>query len=116
MRATYPAHLIVLDFLILMLFYEVYKLLRHSICKGDGMVQSLQPTATGWTAGDRFPAEGIGFFFFAPVVQTHSASYSVGTGAYFPGVKRPGREADHSLPSTAEVKKGGAITPLPHAS
>jgi hypothetical protein len=26
-------------------------------------------------------------------------------GAFPPGVKRPGREADHSLPSTAEVKE-----------
>jgi hypothetical protein len=31
-------------------------------------------------------------------------------------VKRPGREADHSLPSSAEVKKGGAIPPLPNMS
>jgi hypothetical protein len=34
------------------------------------------------------------------------------------GVKRPGREASHSPPSSAKVKKGGAtcrsIPPLPH--
>jgi hypothetical protein len=29
----------------------------------------------------------------------------MGTGSSFPGVKRPGREADHSPPSSAEVKK-----------
>jgi hypothetical protein len=29
-------------------------------------------------------------------------------------VKRPGREADHSPPSTAEVKSGGAVPPLSH--
>jgi hypothetical protein len=28
----------------------------------------------------------------------------------------PGREADYSPPSSAEVKKGGAILPLPHTS
>jgi hypothetical protein len=28
------------------------------------------------------------------------------------GVKRIGREADHSLPSTAELKNSGAILPL----
>jgi hypothetical protein len=28
----------------------------------------------------------------------------MGTG-YFPGVKRPGRDADHTPPSSAEVKK-----------
>jgi hypothetical protein len=32
------------------------------------------------------------------------------------GVKRPGREADHSLPSSAEVKNGGAIPLLPRMS
>jgi hypothetical protein len=35
-------------------------------------------------------------------------------GALSPGVKRQGRETDHSPPSTATVKKGGAIPPLPH--
>jgi hypothetical protein len=34
----------------------------------------------------------------------HPASYPMVTGGSFPGVKRPGREADHSPPSTAEVK------------
>jgi hypothetical protein len=37
-------------------------------------------------------------------------------GALSPGVKRQGREADHSLPSSAEVKNGGAISPLLHTS
>jgi hypothetical protein len=31
-----------------------------------------------------------------------------------PGLKRPGREADHSSPSSAEIKNGGVIPPLPH--
>jgi hypothetical protein len=35
-------------------------------------------------------------------------------GLFPPEVKRQGREADHSLPSSAEVKKVGAIPPLPH--
>jgi hypothetical protein len=34
-------------------------------------------------------------------------------GAPSPGVKRQGRETDHSPPSSAEVKNGGAIPPLP---
>jgi hypothetical protein len=37
-------------------------------------------------------------------------------GALSPGVKRQEREADHLPPSSAEVKKGGAIPPLPHIS
>jgi hypothetical protein len=34
-------------------------------------------------------------------------------GALSPGVKRQGRDNDHSPPSSAEGKNGGAITPLP---
>jgi hypothetical protein len=30
------------------------------------------------------------------------------------GVKRPGREVDHSPPASAEVKRCGSIHPLPH--
>jgi hypothetical protein len=33
-----------------------------------------------------------------------------------PGVKRPGREADHSPPSSAEVKNSGVVPPLPHTT
>jgi len=37
------------------------------------------------------------------------------SGALTLGVKRPGREADHSLPSSAEVKRmRGDIPPLPN--
>jgi hypothetical protein len=32
------------------------------------------------------------------------------------GVKLPGREADHSHPSSAEIKIGGAICSLPNTS
>jgi hypothetical protein len=39
---------------------------------------------------------------------------------WFPGgrgvAKRPGREADHSRPPSAEVKLGGDIPPLSHTS
>jgi hypothetical protein len=34
---------------------------------------------------------------------------------WVPGVKRPGHEADHSFPSSAEVKNDGVISPLPHS-
>jgi hypothetical protein len=45
----------------------------------------------------------------------HPASYPMGTGGSFHGgVKRQGREDDHSPPSGAEVKNGGAIPPLPN--
>jgi hypothetical protein len=43
------------------------------------------------------------------IIQTgsgvHPNSYKMGTGDSFPRVKRQGREADHSPPTSAEVKK-----------
>jgi hypothetical protein len=35
------------------------------------------------------------------------------TGGSFPGVKRPGREADHSPPSSAEIKNAWCYTSIP---
>jgi hypothetical protein len=63
---------------------------------------------------------GREYFILLHRVQTssgvHPASYLMGTGAYSLGVKRLGREVDRSLPPSAEVKNGGAISPLPHTS
>jgi hypothetical protein len=33
--------------------------------------------------------------------KRNETSYTMGTGGSFPGVKRPGREADHSPPTSA---------------
>jgi hypothetical protein len=57
--------------------------------------------------GVRSPA-GAKDFSSSLCVQTgseaHPASYTMGTGGPFPGGKaRPGRDADHSPPSSAEV-------------
>jgi hypothetical protein len=43
--------------------------------------------------------------------EAYPASCPIGTMSFSLGVKRPGREADHSPPSSAEVKNG-AILPL----
>jgi hypothetical protein len=32
------------------------------------------------------------------------------------GVKRPGRESDHSHPSSVDVENSGVILPVPHTS
>jgi hypothetical protein len=40
----------------------------------------------------------------------------MGTERSFPGVKRPGREADHSSPISAEVKNTLIYTSTPHIS
>jgi hypothetical protein len=73
--------------------------------------------ATGYGLDDRGSIPGRGKrFSLLPSVQTgsgvHPASYPVGTGALSIGVKRPGYDADHSPPTSAEVKNSGAI-PLP---
>jgi hypothetical protein len=52
---------------------------------------------------------GVGNFSLHYRVQNgsgaHPASYPMGTRAVSLQVKRPGREADHSPPSSAEVKE-----------
>jgi hypothetical protein len=59
--------------------------------------------------GVRIPA-GAGNFFLHHCVQTGSgaypASYPMRTRIFSLGVKRPGREADHSHLSNAQVKNG----------
>jgi hypothetical protein len=56
----------------------------------------------------RFPTEAEDFSYNLCVKTgsvAHPASYPMGSGDPFPGGKaRPGRDADHSPPSSAEVK------------
>jgi hypothetical protein len=47
-----------------------------------------------------------------PALGPHPVPFTLGTGS-FPGVKRPGRGADHPPPSSAEVKKSRAVPLLP---
>jgi hypothetical protein len=68
--------------------------------------------ATGYGLDDREVGVRVVMvqeFFLLCIVQTgsevHTTSYTMGTGSAFPGVKRPGPEADHSLPTNAEVNK-----------
>jgi hypothetical protein len=44
---------------------------------------------------------------------SHPVSYQLGLGALSPAVKRPGREADHSPPTGAEVRKTWIYTSTP---
>jgi hypothetical protein len=47
---------------------------------------------------------GVKFFAYVQTVRgAHPASCATGTGS-FPGVKRPGRGADHPPPSSAELE------------
>jgi hypothetical protein len=64
----------------------------------------------------RFPA-GAGNYALHHRVQngsgSHPTSHPMGTGGSFSGVKRPGSEADHSPPSSAEVKNAWSYTSTP---
>jgi hypothetical protein len=83
--------------------------MQHQLLKGRDISAG---TALGYGLDDRgsrvrFPA-GAGNFSLHHRVQNgsgaHPPSYPTGTRRSFPGVKRPGPEADHSPPSSAEVK------------
>jgi hypothetical protein len=67
-----------------------------------------------WTARVLSPTEAEVFssnLCFQTGSGAHPASYTVGTGGSFPGGKqRPERDADHSLPSSAEIKKERSYT------
>jgi hypothetical protein len=47
------------------------------------------------------------------ILDPTGTSYPKGIGGSFPGVKRPGREADHSPPASTEVKKMWIYTSTP---
>jgi hypothetical protein len=69
-----------------------------------GVAQSVQCLTTDWTARVRTPTEAEDFSSNLCVRTgsgAHPASCTVGTG----GKARPGRDADHPPPSSAEVKK-----------
>jgi hypothetical protein len=54
--------------------------------------------------GVRSPVGAKDFFSLASVSRPALGPYTMGTGGPFPGGKaRPGRDADHSPPSSAEV-------------
>jgi hypothetical protein len=75
---------------------------------GAGVAQSVLCPTLDWTTGVRSPTEAEDFSS-SICVQTGSgarpASCTMGTGGPFPeGKARPRRDADHSPPSSAEVK------------
>jgi hypothetical protein len=69
------------------------------------------------TDGLEFESRWVKDFSLLHVVQTgseaHPASCPMSTGGSIPGVKRQGREADHSPPASAEVKKTWVYTSTP---
>jgi hypothetical protein len=74
----------------------------HKIVQA-GIAQSVQRLTTGWAVRGSNP-DGGEIFSSSPDPGAHPASCTMGTGS-FPGVKRPGRDADHPPRSSADVKK-----------
>jgi hypothetical protein len=74
--------------------------------------------ATGWTTGFPFPARA--YFLFSSLCHRVQTSSGVHTATIewirlvlSPRIKRSEREADHSLPSSAEVKNPCSCTSTP---
>jgi hypothetical protein len=81
------------------------------------VAQSIYKEPTGWRPEFRFLVRKR-YFSVLHSVQSSSqgdpAFYLMGRGPLPRGVKRLGREADHSLASSAEVRNGGAVPPTLH--
>jgi hypothetical protein len=78
-------------------------------------------TAMGYRMEGRGSIPGRGTRFFSASHRQdrlwgYPASYPLSTEASSQEVKRPGREADHSPLSSAEVKKDGTTPPIPITS
>jgi hypothetical protein len=80
-------------------------------------------TATGHGLDDRGPefefVKGKDFFFSMssrPALGRTQPPIQSVPGTLSPEVKLPGREADHSPPTSAEVKQRASIHPLSHTS
>jgi hypothetical protein len=73
--------------------------------------------ARGYTLDGRGSIPGRGDFLystaFRPTLGPTKSHIQWVPGNLSQGVKRPEREADHSLPSRAEDKNGGAKPPQP---
>jgi hypothetical protein len=71
----------------------------------------------GRPEGSEFESRQGDEFSLLHIVHTgsgvHPTSYKMGTGGSFPGVKRQGREADHSPPTSAKGKKKWIYTSTP---
>jgi hypothetical protein len=77
----------------------------------DGVAQSVKRLATGWTIRRSVfdSRRGLGIFLFdiisRPALGPTQTPIQWVQGSLSLWIKRPGREADHSLPSSVEVKE-----------
>jgi hypothetical protein len=107
-----------LRFWILSLVFSIWNIpVSSSQSSRDGSVG----TTTGYELDGpvSIPDRGKVFLFFTasrPNLGPTQHHVQLVSEALPPGVKRQRREADHSPPTSAEVKNAGAIPPLPRMS
>jgi hypothetical protein len=99
--------------LLIMDVMPVMAYIYRSSCPGKGNIfLTGRPKSRGF-----IPGRGKRLFSPLYVVQTGSGanptSYPMVTWGSFPGVKRPGREADHLPPTSAEVNNTWIYTSTP---
>jgi hypothetical protein len=84
------------------------------------VAQTVWRLATGWTAEVGAPVPVGSRILTSPNrpdrLWGHPVSYPVGPGGSFGGGGRPEREADHSSPVCAVIKKTWIMQPLPYIS
>jgi hypothetical protein len=88
-----------------------YDFITHSF---NAELDNSAGIATGYGLGGWGSIPGRGRKFVSipvsrPALGPTQSSTQWVKGAVFPGVKRPGREADNWPPTSAEVKNGGAV-------
>jgi hypothetical protein len=94
-------------------------ILHHGVSNRAVIAQSVLRWAMGWTIGvlGFYSRRGLGIFLFTTASRTALGPTQPPIqwvpGVLSVGVKRPGREADHSPPSSAEVKNAWRYTSTP---
>jgi hypothetical protein len=101
-------------------YVQVLKRLREAV--RAMIAQSVQRWATSWTIGvlGFDSRRGLGIFLYTTASRTvlvpAQPPMEWVLGALSLGLKRPGREADYSPPSSAEVKNAWSYTSTPNTS
>jgi hypothetical protein len=72
--------------------------------------------ATGYELDGRGLIPGMGKIFLSSTASRSALRPTQLPIQWVLRVKRPGREAEHSPPSSAKVKNDGVMPPLPHRS
>jgi hypothetical protein len=101
---------------------QLLEVFKHDMEQTGGALSFIRRTLLAWSRatslmiGVRVPA-GAGNFSLHHRIQidsgAHPASYPMGSSGFSLGVERPGREGDHSHPSSAKVKNARSYTSTP---